>query len=67
MTPGVSVEDRDGIVQLTMHGRGDLNLLGLEVFQALNDRLEQVAKDDQARVLVLQGAGDRAFRGGSRL
>lgn len=64
MTSGVSVEGREGIVQITMHGRSDLNLLGLEVFQALNDRLEQVAKDDKARVLVLQGAGERAFSAG---
>ena len=64
MTTGVSVEGREGIAQLTMHGRSDLNLLGLEVFRALNDRLEQVSKDDQARVLVLRGAGDRAFSAG---
>ena len=64
MTTGVSVEGREGIAQLTMHGRSDLNLLGLEVFRALNNRLEQVAKDDHARVLVLRGAGDRAFSAG---
>ena len=64
MEPGVSVEFRDSIAWMTIHGRGDLNLLGLQVFRELNLRLDEVASDQRARVIILQGAGDRAFSAG---
>ena len=64
MEPGVSVEFRDSIAWMTIQGRGDLNLLGLQVFRELNRRLDEVASDQRARVIILQGAGDRAFSAG---
>ncbi|MCH8315248.1 MAG: enoyl-CoA hydratase/isomerase family protein, partial [Planctomycetes bacterium] len=40
------------------------NLLGLELFQGLNDALDEVAADANITTLVLRGAGERAFSAG---
>ena len=64
MEPGVSVEIRDSIAWMTIQGRGDLNLLGLQVFRELSLRLDEVASGQQVRVIILRGAGDRAFSAG---
>ena len=63
-SPGASLEIRESIAFLTIHGRSDLNLLGSQAFDALADRIEQASNDQQVRVMVLQGAGDRAFSAG---
>lgn len=49
---------------LSLEGRSDLNLLGLELFQGLNDALDEVAADANITTLVLRGAGERAFSAG---
>lgn len=49
---------------LSLEGRTDLNLLGLELFQSLNDGLDEVAADANVKTLVLRGAGERAFSAG---
>ena len=49
---------------LSLEGRTDLNLLGLELFQRLNDGLDEVAADANVTTLVLRGAGERAFSAG---
>ena len=42
-----------------------LNALDLETLTALRDRLRELAKDVETRVLVLTGSGDRAFIAGA--
>jgi enoyl-CoA hydratase len=42
-----------------------MNALDLPTLQALHDRLSELADDDAARVVVLTGAGDRAFVAGA--
>ena len=42
-----------------------MNALDLETLQALHARLEELAGDEEARVVVLTGAGDRAFVAGA--
>ena len=42
-----------------------MNALDLETLTALHERLRELAHDDEARVVVLTGAGDRAFVGGA--
>ncbi|HEX6700157.1 MAG TPA: enoyl-CoA hydratase-related protein [Gaiellaceae bacterium] len=42
-----------------------MNALDLPTLQALHDRLSELAEDDGARVVVLTGAGDRAFIAGA--
>ena len=49
---------------LTMEGRSDLNLLGLELFQSLDHALDEVAADANVTTIVLRGAGERALSAG---
>ena len=60
----VSTQLEGSTAVLTLEGRTDLNLLGLELFQGLNDALDEVAADANVRTLVLRGAGERAFSAG---
>ena len=58
-----SVRD-DGVAVLTLNNP-PMNLVTLELTRQLNRRLDELAADPAARVLVVTGAGDRAFCAGS--
>lgn len=60
----VSTQLEGSTAVLSLEGRTDLNLLGLELFQGLNVALDEVAADANVRTLVLRGAGERAFSAG---
>jgi enoyl-CoA hydratase/carnithine racemase len=60
----VHAERRDGIALLTLDNP-PLNLVTLELTRQLNRLLEDHAADPETRVLVVSGAGDRAFCAGS--
>lgn len=55
---------RDGIATVTLNNP-PLNLVTLELTRALDQTLDKLARDHAVRVLVLTGAGDRAFCAGS--
>ncbi len=61
----IEVERRDGAAILTVNRQEALNALDLETLHALHDRLGELAGDPDARVVVLTGAGDRAFIAGA--
>jgi enoyl-CoA hydratase len=44
-----------------------LNALSAEMFEALNHHLDELTHDSELRVLILTGAGDRAFCAGTDL
>ncbi len=57
---------REGAVAVVTIDRPDaLNALDVETLTALRDALRTLADDDSARVVVLTGAGDRAFAAGA--
>jgi enoyl-CoA hydratase len=60
------VERRDGgVVVVTIDRPEALNALNREALSELRDRLRGLAVDTDVRVLVLTGAGDRAFAAGA--
>ena len=61
----IDLERRDGAAILTVNRPDALNALDLETLRALHDRLRELAEDAEARVVVLTGAGDRAFVAGA--
>ncbi len=61
----VSVAVDDGIAILTIDRPEVLNALNVPTLLELEAALEQVAGDDDARVIVVTGAGDRAFVAGA--
>ena len=57
---------RDGAVAVVTIDRPDaLNALNVETLTELRDRLRELAADDAARVVVLTGAGEKAFVAGA--
>lgn len=61
----IDVSRDDGVATVTVNRPDALNALDLEHAEALRDRLEELADDEEARVVVLTGAGGRAFVAGA--
>ncbi|HLH48608.1 MAG TPA: enoyl-CoA hydratase-related protein [Roseiarcus sp.] len=54
-----------GIVRLTFNRPEKLNALSSEVIRRLDEALDRLAEDRNARVVILTGAGERAFVAGA--
>lgn len=58
--------DRSGdVATITMSRPVKLNALTLAMYEALGAQMRELSEDDSVRVVVLKGAGDRAFCSGS--
>ena len=64
-TQVVLVDKKDGIAIITVNRPDKLNALNAEVIVSLAMALEQLRKDDDVRVAVLTGAGEKAFIAGA--
>lgn len=54
-------EKRDGVATITLNRPKVLNVLNEESIEELEKTIEDCKKDDSIRVIVITGAGDRAF------
>jgi enoyl-CoA hydratase len=61
----VLVDRRDAVAVVTIDRQEALNALNVETLTELRDQLLELAEDDAARVVVLTGAGERAFAAGA--
>ena len=61
----IELERENGTAVVIVDRPEALNALDLEHLEILRDRLEQVAADEETRVVVLTGAGDKAFVAGA--
>jgi enoyl-CoA hydratase len=61
----ISVEHDGGVAVVTVDRQEALNALDPPTLTELRDRLAEVAEDREVRVVVLTGAGDRAFVAGA--
>jgi enoyl-CoA hydratase len=61
----IDVAREDGIAVLTVNRPDALNALDVATLTELRDRLRELAEDEDVRVVVLTGAGDRAFVAGA--
>ena len=62
-SPTLIIEKREGVAILTLNRPESMNALSVELRRALVDALESLRDDDEARVVILTGAG-RAFCAG---
>ena len=67
MTNRVSLEVAQGIGFLTLNRPEKRNSLAYEDWTRLSDLIHEAGHNDELRVLVLRGAGDRAFSTGADL
>jgi enoyl-CoA hydratase/carnithine racemase len=59
--PNIRLERRDGILQVTLHTRGDSlkwGALNTSVHQQAGDALYQIGRDTENKVVILTGTGD---------
>jgi enoyl-CoA hydratase len=61
----IRVDREDAVAIVTVDRQEALNALDVETLTALRDRLQELAEDDAARVVVLTGAGEKAFVAGA--
>ena len=61
----VEVERDAGIVVVTMNRPDAMNAVDVQHAEELRDRLADIAQDDDTRVVVLTGAGEKAFIAGA--
>jgi enoyl-CoA hydratase len=61
----IDVERDGGVATITVNRPDALNALDLEHAEALRDRLAELAGDEEARVVILTGAGEKAFVAGA--
>ena len=61
----VLVDRRDAVAVATIDRPEALNALNVETLTELRDRLRELADDDATRVVVVTGAGERAFVAGA--
>ena len=59
----IELEKKDGITRLTIN-RPPVNVMDQETLGEICTALEELAKDDETRVLLIRGAGERAFCAG---
>jgi enoyl-CoA hydratase len=57
--------DSRGVVTLTICNAGSLNIVGSPVIKGVRDGLQQLASDQEIRVLVLKGGSDKSLIGGA--
>jgi 2-(1,2-epoxy-1,2-dihydrophenyl)acetyl-CoA isomerase len=67
MSSTILVEKKDGIATVTMNRPDRMNSLTQELLGTLVERLREVQDDSDVRVVVLTGAGERAFSAGADL
>ncbi|MCJ2519737.1 MAG: enoyl-CoA hydratase-related protein [Candidatus Thermoplasmatota archaeon] len=61
----IRLEEEDGLVILYIDRQEALNALNIEVLSELREALLEVEKREDLRILILTGAGDRAFVAGA--
>jgi enoyl-CoA hydratase len=61
----IDVEGDGGVVTVTVNRPDALNALDLAHLRELRARLEELSEDGEARVVVLAGAGEKAFVAGA--
>jgi enoyl-CoA hydratase len=61
----IGVERDDAVAVVTVDRQDALNALDVETLTELRDRLRELAEDDATRVVVLTGAGEKAFVAGA--
>jgi len=61
----VRCHQADGVVTVELVGAKSMNILGSEAIEELTAEFRRLSSEDDGKVIVLRGAGDKAFIGGA--
>ena len=67
MVDKIIVQRTDGVLEITLNNPAKLNCMGIEMLQALDKAIETAEKDHSVRIVLIKGAGERAFSTGADL
>ena len=67
MVDKIIVQRSDGVLVITLNNPAKLNCMGIEMLQALDKAIETAEKDHSVRIVLIKGAGERAFSTGADL
>jgi cyclohexa-1,5-dienecarbonyl-CoA hydratase len=59
----ILVEKKDGVAKLTIN-KPPLNILDIDTLEEMNQALAELRTDDEVKVVVITGAGEKAFSAG---
>lgn len=65
MNANIHVETDDGVGTIVLDRPGQHNAINFEMWGALRDAATELSSDDGVRVVVLRGAGEKAFSAGA--
>ena len=65
LTEKLIVERTDGVAHLILNQPEKLNAIGYEMWQGIGDAMEDFAGDKDIRVVIVSGAGGKAFSAGA--
>ncbi len=63
----IAYDIQDGIARITFNRPAKLNAMTLAMYDELGAAFKAAGEDDRVRVVILTGAGDRAFCAGADL
>jgi enoyl-CoA hydratase/carnithine racemase len=66
-TNQIIYELKESVGYITLNNPSKMNCMGFDLLNELNETIDQIEKDSELKVLVFQGAGDRAFSTGANL
>lgn len=64
MSGAIHFEKDDGVCTITIQNPGKRNAISYSIMEQLRDTFEEITSDEQYYVVVLRGAGDKAFSAG---
>jgi enoyl-CoA hydratase/carnithine racemase len=66
-TDKIIYEQKESVGFITLNNPAKMNCMGFELLHGLNDTVEEIKTNPDVKVVVFQGAGDRAFSTGADL
>jgi enoyl-CoA hydratase/carnithine racemase len=67
MADKILFRKENSILEITLNNPDKMNCMGFEMLRSLDERVKEAAIDPETRVLLLKGAGERAFSTGADL
>ncbi len=61
------LERKDGVLSLVLNNPAKLNCMGFEMLSQLNAAVKEAKESEEVKLLLIKGAGDRAFSTGADL
>jgi len=67
MADKIIVQRIEGVLEITLNNPAKLNCMGIEMLQALDKAIGMAEEDHSVRIVLIKGAGERAFSTGADL